>query len=135
MEALALKRNVAVRRSKSTPVLVRPIRNARDLKLSQQRISALMSAKAGTPEADELFVLAQLVDHYERSLRTDIRASVRENIEFHMEQFGRTQADLSALIGANRASEFLKGRKNKLSLGEIRKLRDGWGLPVQLLID
>lgn len=44
---------------------IRPIRTDADHKAALARIDALMDAAAGTPEAEELDVLADLVEHYE----------------------------------------------------------------------
>ena len=45
---------------------IQPIRNASDHESALKRIDALMSARNGTPEGDELEVLAMLVDVYEQ---------------------------------------------------------------------
>jgi HTH-type transcriptional regulator/antitoxin HigA len=44
---------------------IRPIRTDADHAAALRRIGALMDAGAGTPEADELDVLATLVEAYE----------------------------------------------------------------------
>jgi HTH-type transcriptional regulator/antitoxin HigA len=44
---------------------IRPIRSERDHERALARIAELMSARPGTPEGDELDVLATLADAYE----------------------------------------------------------------------
>lgn len=54
---------------------IRPIRSDRDHAAAVARIEAIFAAKPGTPEFDELDVLATLVDAYERLRSSVIRAS------------------------------------------------------------
>lgn len=52
-----------------------------------------------------------------------------------LEQTGRTRADLAPLMGGRaRVSEFFSG-KRRLSIEQIRKLRDELTIPADLLID
>ena len=44
---------------------VKPIRTEADYEAAVARINALMDARAGTPEAEELDVPTDLVEHYE----------------------------------------------------------------------
>jgi HTH-type transcriptional regulator/antitoxin HigA len=44
---------------------IKPIRAEEDYEAALQHIESLMDAEAGTPEADELEVLAILVEQYE----------------------------------------------------------------------
>ena len=56
-------------------------------------------------------------------------------VAFMLEQTGRTRADLAPLMGGRgRVSEFFAG-KRRLSIEQIRKLRDELGIPADLLID
>ncbi|MFM8637167.1 MAG: type II toxin-antitoxin system HigA family antitoxin, partial [Betaproteobacteria bacterium] len=55
-------------------------------------------------------------------------------IKFRMEQGGLTVQDLEPLIGKrNRVYEVL-ARKRSLSLGMIRRLHKGLGIPAEVLI-
>lgn len=56
---------------------IRPIRTERDHERAVARISESMSARPGTPEGDELDVLATLVDAYETKHHA-IDALIRE---------------------------------------------------------
>ena len=44
---------------------IKPIRSAADHQVALERMAELMGAEPGTPEADELQVLADLIEHYE----------------------------------------------------------------------
>ena len=114
---------------------IRPIKSRSDWKAATKRISALMDAKANTPEGDELAVLAVLVADYERHAFPTAAPSVREVIEFRMEQLGVGQAELAKVLGSrSRASEILSGKRKTLSLGLVKRLRDKWGIPAGLLV-
>jgi HTH-type transcriptional regulator / antitoxin HigA len=68
---------------------ISPIRTEADYKAAMQRIEAVWSATAGTPEGDELEVLAILVEAYERlHYPVDLPDAVGA-IEFRLEQEGK----------------------------------------------
>jgi HTH-type transcriptional regulator/antitoxin HigA len=93
-----------------------------------------MDASPGSREADELDVLATLVDRYE-SERFPIEApDPIEAITFRMEQAGLSKRDLEPLIGSRaRVSEVLSG-KRALTLPMIRALHGQLGIPLVSLI-
>lgn len=96
----------------------------------------LMDAKPeeGSPEADQLEVLATLLEKYEEEhFPIDLPDPV-EAIRFRMDQQGLTQKDLIPYIGtAARVSEILN-RRRPLSLNMIRSLNEGLGIPAAVLI-
>jgi HTH-type transcriptional regulator/antitoxin HigA len=73
---------------------IRPIRNSNDHESALKRIQALMSAKAGTDDGDELDVLATLVDAYETKHFPIDSPDPIEAIRFRMEQLGLERKDL-----------------------------------------
>ncbi|MFW5777314.1 MAG: helix-turn-helix domain-containing protein [Spirochaetota bacterium] len=97
------------------------------------RIAELMDADPAedAPEADELELLAVLVDRYEEDHYPVDPPDPVDAIEFRMEQMGLRNKDLVPYIGsASRVSEVLN-RKRDLSLAMIRKLSDGLGIPAR----
>jgi HTH-type transcriptional regulator/antitoxin HigA len=113
---------------------IRPIRSDEDLTWALRRIDALWNAEAGSPEGDELDVLATLVVRYEHEHYPIARASPLEHIRFSMEQNGRSQADFARLLGSrSRASEILAG-KREMTLDQIRKVSKAWRIPISLLV-
>jgi len=113
---------------------IRPIRNSSDHESALKRIQALMSAKPGTDEGDELDVLATLVDAYEARHFPIESPDPIEAIKFRMEQMGLERKDLEPFIGSRaRVSEVLNKRRG-LSLKMIRALHEELDIPLEALI-
>lgn len=113
---------------------IKPIRTEADHERALKDLAALMDARPGTPEGDELDVLATLIEAYEAEHHAIEAPDPIALIEFAMEQRGADRADLEPLIGTRgRVSEVLT-RKRPLSLSMIRKLKDEWQLPAEVLI-
>ena len=110
------------------------IRNEESHAAALRRISELWGAPAGSPEGDELDILATLVERYEERLWPIEGVSPNDAVRFAMEQNGYGQSDLAALLGSrSRASEILSGRR-RLSLEQMRLLHSKWRIPAELLI-
>ena len=113
---------------------IRPIKTKSDYEKTLRRIEALISAKADTDQGDELDVLATLVDVYEQDHFPVGAADPVEAILFRMDQQGLDRKDLEPYIGSrHRVSDILNRRRN-LSLGMIRRLHQGLGIPLEILI-
>jgi len=88
----------------------------------------------GSAEADELDVLAVLIERYEEAQFPMDPPDPIEAIKFRMDQQGLKNKDLIPYIGsAPKVSEVLNG-KRQLSLNMIRRLSDGLGIPAEVLI-
>jgi HTH-type transcriptional regulator / antitoxin HigA len=113
---------------------IQPIRTEADHDAAVARIGHLMGAKPGTAAANELDVLATLVDVYESRhfpINTPDPIAV---IKFQMEHQGLTRKDLESMIGTRaRVSEVLTG-KRALTLPMIRRLHAGLRIPLDLLV-
>jgi HTH-type transcriptional regulator/antitoxin HigA len=113
---------------------IRPIRGKRDHAEAVRQIGKLWGARAGSPEAEKLEVLATLVDAYEAKHHRIDPPDPIEAIRFRMEQEGLTRADLEKLIGSRaRVSEVLN-RRRPLTVAMIRRLRDALGISADVLI-
>lgn len=115
---------------------IRPIHTEADYKAALREISALMEADPdyGTPDGDRLDVLAILVQAYEAKHYPISAPDPIEAIKFRLEQGGLSIKDLEPMIGrSNRVYEVL-GRKRPLTLGMIRRLHKGLGIPAEVLI-
>ena len=114
---------------------IRPIRTEADYEAALERASTLMSASPDSAEADELDVLATLIERYEDETVPMPPPDPIDAILFRLEQTGRTTQDLSSLLGVSRGrvSEILN-RKRRLSLAMIRTLTDELGVPAEVLV-
>ena len=113
---------------------IRPIRTDADHAAALSRIDQLMDAEPGTPEADELDVLATLVEAYEDRRFPIDDPDPLAAIQFRMEQLDLTRKDLEPLLGSRgRVSEVLNGRRS-LSLQMIRRLHRELGIPLESLV-
>lgn len=98
------------------------------------RVESLMDAKPGTPREEDLELWSLLVERYEEeNFPVDIPDPV-DAIKFRMDQEGLRQKDLERFFpGKNRVSEILN-RKRPLSIGMIRSLHRGLGIPAEVLL-
>jgi len=88
----------------------------------------------GTPEADELQLLALVIEDYERERFPIGLADAVDAIRFRMDQQGLTRRDLEPFIGSRaRVSEVLSG-KRALSMRMIRALHAGLDIPLEVLV-
>ena len=98
------------------------------------RVEALMDAKPGSSREEELELWSLLVEQYEAAHFPIELPDPVEAIKFRMEQEGLQQKDLVKFFpGKNRVSEIIN-RKRPLSLGMIRALNQGLGIPAEVLI-
>ncbi len=113
---------------------IKPIRNDDDLRAAFARLESIFQAKEGTPEADEMEILATLIEAYENKHYPIGPADPVEAIKFRMEQQGLTPKDLEPYIGpSGRVSEVLN-RKRPLSLRMVKRLHDGLQIPYESLL-
>lgn len=113
---------------------IKPIRTDADHEAALERIDTLMAAEPGTPEGDELEVLADLVEHYEEKNVPMGYPSPVAAIEFRMDQAGLTQRDLVPILGTRaKVSEVLSGRR-PLTMRMARALHEHLGIPAEVLL-
>lgn len=113
---------------------IHPVRTEGEHRAAVARIEQLIGAVPDSPEGDELDVLATLVDAYEARYHAMDAPSPLAAIRFRMDQQQLKRKDLEPWIGSRaRVSEVLTG-KRALTLTMIRRLRDGLGIPADVLI-
>lgn len=115
-----------------------PIRTEADYRKALAQAEVYFdAADEPDPESAEgaLFeALITLIEAYERKHYPIDPPDPVEAIKFRMEQGGLTVKDLEPMIGkSNRVYEVL-AHKRSLSLGMIRRLHKGLGIPAQVLI-
>jgi len=115
------------------------LRNAKEYRAAVSEIDRLLDAdpKRGTLEYERLEFLSVLIEAYEdeHDPLDEAGGSPQSVVAFMLEQHGLTRADLrDAMGGKGRVSEFFAG-KRRLSIEQIRALRDLLHIPADLLID
>jgi HTH-type transcriptional regulator/antitoxin HigA len=113
---------------------IRPIRNATDYDIVLRRIEHLWGAAEGTPEGDELDVLATLAEAYERETYPIDFPDPIEAIKFRLEQAGEDYGALIGVIGQRTRVYEIMRRARPLSLNMIRRLHSQLRIPAQVLI-
>ena len=113
---------------------IRPITTDEDHAAALRELERLWGAKPDTEDGDRLDLLATLVEHYEERRYPLTDSDPVDTIKVHMEMTGRTQGDLSGLLGsASRASELLN-RKRALTMEMVHLLHKEWKIPADALI-
>ena len=108
---------------------IKPIKSERDYELALQRIDQLMDATPGTPEGDELDILATIVSAYEDKQFPIDSPDPVEAILFRMDQMGLTRKDLEPLLGGRSKVSEVLNRKRGLSIRMIRQLHSEMKIP------
>lgn len=113
---------------------VRPIHNDDDYQWALQEIGRYFEnePEIGSADGDRFEVLSELIKSYEDKTFVIPQADPVEVLEFAIESMGKSQADLSRIIGRNRASEILS-RRRALTLEMIRQISQAWNLPIETL--
>jgi HTH-type transcriptional regulator/antitoxin HigA len=112
----------------------RTIKTQKDHKAAMKVVDRLWNSKPGSPEAEQLEVLALLIEDYEKRHFPIAAPDPVEAIKFRMEQQGLTATDLAKVLGGrNRASEVL-GRKRPLSIAMVKNLVRQWQIPAEALL-
>jgi HTH-type transcriptional regulator/antitoxin HigA len=89
----------------------------------------------GSKKHDVLRFLLLLIEAYDdEHYQMGDNSTPQDVVDFMLDQKGRTRADLADMLGGrSRVSEFYKG-KRRLSIEQVRALRDKLGIPADLLI-
>jgi|GEM_PF-1107787 len=116
------------------------LRNAREYKAAVAEIDRLLDEgpARGSDAYNNLEFLSVLVEAYEDDHygvdEAERGGTPQSVVMFMLEQREMTRSDLAPLMGGKaRVSEFLAG-KRRLSVEQIRSLRDALGIPADLLI-
>jgi HTH-type transcriptional regulator/antitoxin HigA len=114
--------------------LIRPIKTEADYQAALQRAGVLMSSSPNTSEADELEVLATLVELYEDKYFPIELPDPIAAIEFRLEQLDRSNADLVPLIGSESLVAEVMSKRQPLTLEMIRAIHQHLGIPADVLL-
>ncbi len=115
---------------------IKAIRTDEDYEAALELLEQLMDQEpaADSAAADQLGILAVLIEKYEsENFPSDIPDAV-EAIKFRMDQLDLKPADLVPYLGSrSRVSEILSGQRT-LSIDMIRALEKGLGIPAEALL-
>ena len=115
--------------------MMKIIKTETDYEAALERIEELMDTAPGTPEEDELDVLALLVETYEKKQYPIGMPEPVEAILFFMDQQGLSNADMVTYLGSpSKVSEVLNGKRG-LSKTMIKNLVEGLGIPAEILLE
>jgi HTH-type transcriptional regulator/antitoxin HigA len=94
----------------------------------------VLDPEPGTPDADELELLALTIESYEKERLSIAPPDPVDAIRFRMDQAGLSRRDLVPYLGSkSKVSEVLSGKRS-LSLRMIRHLHEGLGIPLEVLV-
>ena len=112
------------------------LKTEKDYDKALNKIDELMelNPKIGTPESDELEILALLVEKYEELNWNIETPDPIEAIKYRMEEMNLKQKDLIPYIGNKSKVSELLNRKISLSLTMVRNLSQALHIPVETLV-
>jgi HTH-type transcriptional regulator / antitoxin HigA len=115
-------------------MFITPIRNEADYKSALSRAKELWNVAEQTPERDELEILLDLIEAYERRNYPMEFPDPINAINIRLEELGLKRKDLEQCIGSRaRVSEILN-RRRALTLPMIRNLSKLLGLSAEALV-
>lgn len=112
---------------------VRPIKTEDDYNAALAEIDSLGDPVPGTPEGDRFDVLVTLVMAYEQEHYPIGPSEPIPAILYYLESRGLTRKDLEPYIGSRARVAEVLNKKRPLTIGMMRKLHDGLGLPLDVL--
>jgi HTH-type transcriptional regulator/antitoxin HigA len=134
MPGMRLVRRGARSPSTTRPFAPRILKSPEEHEAALAYIAELMDAAPGSEEMEALELWSLLVERYEEEHFPIDTPDPVDAIKFRMEQEGLRQKDLEKYFqGKNRVSEILN-RKRTLSIGMIRALHRGLGIPAEVLL-
>ena len=114
---------------------VRPLHTESDYEWALAEVARYFEKQPtlGSADGNRFEVLSVLIKEYEdRHHPIPQRADPVDVLLFAIESMGKSQTELAALIGRNRASEILN-RERRLTLEMIRTISKAWHLPIEML--
>ncbi len=112
------------------------IKNEKDYEDALSRVEELMDIDPleGSDEAEELELLALLINTYEDKVYPVALPDPIDAIKFRMEQQGLTRKDMVRFFGSKSKVSEVLNRKRGLSLSMIRALHKELSIPAEVLI-
>lgn len=109
------------------------VQNQADHEAAKALVSKLMQSNEAADRA-RMVAQARLIEAYERARWPRKAPPLPDLLTYLVEQNGLTRADLVPLLGtASRVSEVMSG-KRELSMTMVKRLRERFHIPADLLI-
>lgn len=99
-----------------------------------ERIEVIQDAIPGTPDGNELELLALLIENYEEEHFSLPDPDPVDVIQYYIEQRGLKDKDLADVIGDKTLVSKILNRKRKLNLRMVRGLHDKFRIPYKFLL-
>jgi HTH-type transcriptional regulator/antitoxin HigA len=99
-----------------------------------KRLEVIQDAKPGTPEGEELELLALLIENYEEEHYSLPDPDPVDVIQFYIEQRGLKDKDLVGIIGDKTLVSKVLNRERKLNLRMVRSLHEKFRIPYKILL-
>lgn len=110
------------------------IKTEAEYKMALAHLESLMEAEPNAALEEEMELFAVLIENYEcEHFPIDLPDPI-EAVKFRMEQQGLTRKDLEKYIGSQSKVSEILNRKRPLSIGMIRALHQGLGIPAEVLL-
>ncbi len=113
---------------------LKPIHSETDYQAALARIEALWDCADASAEAEELEILAMLVEDYEKKHFPIEAPDPVDFLNYIMETRGLSRKDLEPYIGPRGRVSDILNRARPLTLEMIRRLSSGLGLPAMVLV-
>jgi HTH-type transcriptional regulator/antitoxin HigA len=113
---------------------VKILKTEKEYETALERIDSLMDAKPGSPQEEQLELLALLVEKYEAEHYPIDLPDPIEAIKFRMDQEGLEPKDMVKYLGSQSKVSEVLNYKRTLSLTMIRALHEGLGIPAEVLL-
>lgn len=110
------------------------IQTAKEHEKALKHVEALMDAKPGSAQEEELELWVLLIERYEQEQFPIEEPDPIEAIKFRMDQLGLKPKDLRVYIGQKSKVSEVLNRKRPLSLSMIRALHNKLGIPAAILV-
>ncbi|MBL4869071.1 MAG: transcriptional regulator [Pseudomonadales bacterium] len=112
---------------------INPIKTEEDYEEALELLAGLWDAKEGTEDFDKMDIMATLIDAYEKKNFPINEPDPIQAILFRMDQQSLTHNDMTVYLGdRSKVSEVLNYKRG-LSIGMMRKINEGLGIPMNIL--
>ena len=111
-----------------------PIKTEEEYQAALTEIERNFDAVPDTPEGDRLDVLSLLVASYEERHHPILPPDAVAALEYYLESRGLGRRDLEPYLGSRARVAEVLNRRRGLTIGMIRRLHQGLGIPAEVLI-